>query len=555
MPNLQILHFNDVYHLSPQKREPVGGVARFATAVKEFRQIFGTDSSSVLFSGDVFNPSVESTTSKGAHMVPAMNNLGIDAACFGNHDFDFGLPTLEELVGMTSFPWILSNVLDSESGKPIAGGCKVRGGWERENIDGSEGDDDIYVIKSGTDFREMSILEIDVEKKFDDDGEAKSIIKNTAVTRKEITSAIPEEPYFADLVKSSTSSITAKMSKPIAYTMTEWDCRSKMLRTQETAFGNFVADLMLYAYQPCISYDIDCSLLCAGCIRSDSIYPPGEITMGDLLEILPFEDPIVVVRISGQQLWDALESSVSMVPKQEGRFPIFSGLKVEYNSSAEPFHRLRNVWLTERRSPSVATNEDENGVANMAENNVDSDDDSGPLSIMGKLDMQKIYTVCTRAYMTAGNDGFKALMQPETQFLIDEENGMLLSTLVRRYFIGLYYTSAIKFNMSCESRTREAVLKAALHWKKLAKMRRKEDAHKHVSRRSIIDALCKSMGNIIKVFGYEEETSTAESEEVSIEEDTDKNDDGVTRKGNTNFVKDWVTIAPMIEGRIVTVDF
>src|SRR4051812_13203440 len=105
------------------------------------------------------------------------------------------------------------------------------------------------------------------------------------------------------------------MSKPIAYTMTAWDCRSTMLRTQETAFGNFVADLMLYAYQPCIAQNIDCSLLCGGSIRSDSIYPPGEITLGDLLEIFPFEDPMVVVKISGQQLWDALESSVAMVPK------------------------------------------------------------------------------------------------------------------------------------------------------------------------------------------------------------------------------------------------
>jgi 5'-nucleotidase len=68
MRNLQILHFNDAYHLSPQKREPVGGAARFATVTKEFRKKYGSDSSCIFFSGDIFNPSVESSVSKGKHM-------------------------------------------------------------------------------------------------------------------------------------------------------------------------------------------------------------------------------------------------------------------------------------------------------------------------------------------------------------------------------------------------------------------------------------------------------------------------------------------------------
>lgn len=44
----------------------------------------------LLFAGDVFNPSVESSVTRGSHMVPVLNMLGIDVACIGNHDFDFG---------------------------------------------------------------------------------------------------------------------------------------------------------------------------------------------------------------------------------------------------------------------------------------------------------------------------------------------------------------------------------------------------------------------------------------------------------------------------------
>lgn len=77
-------------------------------------------------------------------------------------------------------------------------------------------------------------------------------------------------------------------------------------------------------------------LICAGTLRGDSTYGPGErsrsydigllilyfilgfIRLGDILEILPFEDPIVVLELDGAALWDSLESSLSKWPAQEG---------------------------------------------------------------------------------------------------------------------------------------------------------------------------------------------------------------------------------------------
>lgn len=35
------------------------------------------------FSGDAFNPSLESTITKGRHMVPFLNKAGTDVACVG----------------------------------------------------------------------------------------------------------------------------------------------------------------------------------------------------------------------------------------------------------------------------------------------------------------------------------------------------------------------------------------------------------------------------------------------------------------------------------------
>lgn len=37
----------------------------------------------VLFSGDLFNPSVESSITRGAHMVPVINSMLVDCSCLG----------------------------------------------------------------------------------------------------------------------------------------------------------------------------------------------------------------------------------------------------------------------------------------------------------------------------------------------------------------------------------------------------------------------------------------------------------------------------------------
>ena len=39
----------------------------------------------VLFSGDLYNPSVESSITRGAHMVPVINAMQVDCACLGKY--------------------------------------------------------------------------------------------------------------------------------------------------------------------------------------------------------------------------------------------------------------------------------------------------------------------------------------------------------------------------------------------------------------------------------------------------------------------------------------
>ncbi|KAJ7511422.1 Metallo-dependent phosphatase [Mycena galericulata] len=123
---LRIAHFNDVYRVSDQKIYPGGkeetiDVTKFATSLFDItsnwkeREDTSRDGLTV-FSGDVFSPSTESSVTRGKHMPPILNRLGIDIGVVGNHEFDFGYPQLKNLLAETRFPWVLSNIFDTRTG-------------------------------------------------------------------------------------------------------------------------------------------------------------------------------------------------------------------------------------------------------------------------------------------------------------------------------------------------------------------------------------------------------------------------------------------------------
>jgi len=62
---LTIVHFNDVYNIESRSQEPVGGAARFVTAITQLAAC----NPLVLFSGDAFNPSV-STLLSSLYLLP-----------------------------------------------------------------------------------------------------------------------------------------------------------------------------------------------------------------------------------------------------------------------------------------------------------------------------------------------------------------------------------------------------------------------------------------------------------------------------------------------------
>ncbi|KAI1767117.1 Metallo-dependent phosphatase [Hypoxylon sp. FL1150] len=476
-PDLRLLHYNDVYHVDPSSSEPVGGVSRFMSLIKHYEddeQFKGQPDLVTLFSGDAFNPSLESSVTKGDHMIPLLNNIGTDAAAIGNHDLDFGVRQFRHLASKCNFPWLVANVLDPALGDSVPiGNCKkthiitssngikigLIGLGEREwlatinslppdliyrsatetakelvpklRAEGAEiviaithmrepndnklaeqtnglidiilgGHDHYYnhsfikgthVLRSGTDFKQLSYLE--ARRRTDDSGRW-----DIDIIRRDVTSAIPDHAPTVELVEKLTASLKTTLQKPIGYTAAPLDARFRTVRLKECNIANWVCDIMRHYYSG------DCCIMASGTVRGDQVYPPGPILLKDIMNCFPFEDPVVVIRVTGQAIWDALENGLSLYPALEGRFPQVSNITFKFDGEKPSGSRI--VEGTIGGEP---------------------------------IDMARKYVLVTRGYMARGKDGYDSLLIEEeggkAEEIVSEETGILISMLLRQYFMSL----------------------------------------------------------------------------------------------------------------------
>jgi len=111
-------------------------------------------------------------------------------------------------------------------------------------------------------------------------------------------------------------------------------------RVQECTMGNLIADAMLARVK---DQGIDIAIMNSGGIRAS--VDAGEVTMGEVLTVLPFQNTLSTFQVSGQTVIDALENGVSQVEEVAGRFPQVAGLKYTWDSSAAAGERVVEVMV------------------------------------------------------------------------------------------------------------------------------------------------------------------------------------------------------------------
>lgn len=109
------------------------------------------------------------------------------------------------------------------------------------------------------------------------------------------------------------------------------DSKKQISRSEEVSLGDLVADAIRAAGKG------EIGLINAGSIRADLF--EGDITYGEVLNVLPFSTDIIVKEIPGKNILDALELGVMHLPGKSSIFLQVSGIsfKVDdtFNSSVE----------------------------------------------------------------------------------------------------------------------------------------------------------------------------------------------------------------------------
>jgi len=421
-----LLHVNDVYQFAPVDGGKMGGLARLLTLKKE--AVAENPNTIFTFGGDTVSPSVETRTYKGSQMIDAWNAVGIDYAVFGNHEFDIKKAEMLARIKESKFTWLGANVVEIQTGKTFAdtpsyvireiGGIKIGfiGLVLPETKQTSSMDETLTVTdycgvakklvkemrKKGKADAVIGLTHLSMTQdkelakcaQFDlilgghehsllqSSSNGTPIFKMTADAREmgkfnltfnlstkhlesmdweiiPVTDKIADAPEFAS-VTDKYRGLLEQLAAPVGATSVQLDALSKSCRSKETNIGDFIAD----SYRNAAGADI--GFVNGGSIRADLTYEPGLLTKRDVLSILPFNNPIVKVEVTGKVLKQILEHGVARSAAGEdtepGRFPQISGMRFEYDTTKPTGSRVVSVTiggdpLDETKTYTVATSD------------------------------------------------------------------------------------------------------------------------------------------------------------------------------------------------------
>ncbi len=111
-------------------------------------------------------------------------------------------------------------------------------------------------------------------------------------------------------------------------------------RAQECSMGTLIADAMLARVA---DQGIQVAIQNGGGIRAS--IDAGEVTMGEVLTVLPFQNTLSTFQVTGDVLKAALENGVSEVEEGAGRFPQVAGMTYAFDASQPAGSRVSDVMV------------------------------------------------------------------------------------------------------------------------------------------------------------------------------------------------------------------
>uniref|UniRef100_UPI0026281809 5'-nucleotidase C-terminal domain-containing protein n=1 Tax=uncultured Rhizobium sp. TaxID=155567 RepID=UPI0026281809 len=206
----------------------------------------------------------------------------------------------------------------------------------------------------------------DLDVVFDDNGVVKTAKGDPIL----IDATFKPDAAISARIKELGAPIEALKAKIIGASSAPIDGSRETCRAKECEMGNLVADAMLDRVK---DQGIQIAFANGGGLRAS--IDGGDVSMGEVLTVLPFQNSLATFQLKGTDVVAALESGVSQVEEGKGRFPQVAGLKYSFDPSKPAGSRVVSVEVN----------------------------DGGKFVV---LDPAKTYGVVANNYTRSGGDGY-----------------------------------------------------------------------------------------------------------------------------------------------------
>ncbi|MFA6755806.1 MAG: bifunctional UDP-sugar hydrolase/5'-nucleotidase [Bacilli bacterium] len=252
---------------------------------------FCQDSKEIFY--DRIQDTIEDAKERGADYVVGLSHLGTteDMSPFMSTDVIANTTGIDVMLDGHSHSFIRSERVANKDGKKI------------------------LLSSTGTKFESFGILYITKEGNITTELVEKYASKDTSVS--EYIASI--QAQYADKLNEKVASTNYDL------TILDPETKKRMVRNKETNLGDLCAD----AFREYTGSDI--AVINGGGVRAN--IPTGDITYGNVLDVMPYNNEVCEIEVTGKILKEALELSVYNLPIEFGGFLQVSGMSFDVDSS------------------------------------------------------------------------------------------------------------------------------------------------------------------------------------------------------------------------------
>ncbi|MBI3961832.1 MAG: 5'-nucleotidase C-terminal domain-containing protein [Deinococcus sp.] len=196
------------------------------------------------------------------------------------------------------------------------------------------------------------------------------------------------DPAVAAVLDPFVAQLSVALSQVVGRVDVNLDGERNNVRTTETNLGDLIADLQRQLT------GADIGFANGGGIRAS--IPAGEVTLDQIIKVLPFGNTLVTFELTGTQVRAALENAVSQVENTAGRFLQVSGLRFTWDASQSPGSRVVEVLVGGQ-----------------------------------PLDDERIYTIATNDFLAGGGDGYQVFTEGQNLYNSQQLLADILADAIR----------------------------------------------------------------------------------------------------------------------------